>query len=219
MAESTTNYEVSLNRETYNQLQNAVASEEQALMEKTKKRDEIKKAIERLSNVLGKSSSEVSGTNSSVEILGQGQNTFSWVANNMDLYWNASNSTARESCQKNLRGCAEFISNITAEASNIIEAAQIKLDSLNAEIAAIEARITSYNSQLATLEEEYNNLVASTTVAETPAESDIIIKASEKNAPDTIVVKASDINDAIKNSNTNTTSETHKTLNTERVTR
>lgn len=111
-------------------------------------RDKILQAMEEVNACLSRANS--SGGN----ILSQGNNTFTWLKNNMDTYWKDMTGSVRAECEEcfdKLTSSSGPVAQVNAEASSVLAEAAAKVEELNAQIEEIEAEIAALEAELASL--------------------------------------------------------------------
>lgn len=111
-------------------------------------------ALEKLKEQIKKAMTKVSDFSISSErndSMTSAYNTFNWAANNMDTYWDVTDSMVRNKVQESMRKVGkEFtssglinscISDVMAKANEKLSEIDNEINSLNAEIAALESQL------------------------------------------------------------------------------
>lgn len=112
--------------------------------------NELEKLKEQIETAMGKVS-DYSISSDNTDAMSNACSTFNYVANNMDNYWDVTDSYVRSSVQERLKKVEkEFSSSGTINSciSAVMGKAQEKLNEIDNEIKSLEAQIAALESEL-----------------------------------------------------------------------
>ena len=105
-------------------------------------------AVEKVNECMSRTNSD------GVNVLKQGNTTFTWLRDNMDIYWKDTIGSVRDECVEcfnNLSSSDGAIAQVSSAAGMVLAAAAEKIAELTEQIETIENQIRELESELASL--------------------------------------------------------------------
>lgn len=135
---------------SYSSISSEIESYERNVRFYQEKIDKINEAMNNLNDCMDKQ-----GTGDT-NIFSQGENTFKWLKDNLDVYWTDMTGENKKECEKYFGFLVDSstspIALVKEEYTNVISAAQEQIGKYEDKIAEYNSKIAELQSQLASIE-------------------------------------------------------------------
>lgn len=141
---------------SYSSISSEIESYERNVRFYQEKIDKINEAMNNLNDCMDKQ-----GTGDT-NIFSQGENTFKWLKDNLDVYWTDMTGENKKECEKYFGFLVDSstspIALVKEEYTNVISAAQEQIGKYEDKIAEYNSKIAELQSQLASIEYQEENI-------------------------------------------------------------